>query len=404
MTDFPSPILFDDARAILQRVAMANRLPVEQLPLARCHGRVLAQDIAAPIALQPFDNSAMDGYACRHADLHEADAVTLVLVGEQFAGRALDLQVGEGECVRITTGAPMPRGADTVVIREESSVDGNAVVLRSAVRDGANVRKAGEDARPGDPVLRAGTPLNAVQVSLAASLGIERLPVSRKPTVAVFTTGDELVEPGMPLQPGEIYNSNRELLMGLLRADGLEPTAWPTLPDDPARIASMVQDAASSFDIVITCGAVSAGEKDHIPAMLQMHGAVHFWKVRMKPGMPLLAGQLGRAQFLGLPGNPVSVLATYLALGRVLIDGMQGRAARPRRFARLDAAIEKPHARREFMRGTLRCGDDGSQWIAPNDATGSHRLRAAADADALLVLAEGPQSCARGDAVEVLAY
>jgi molybdopterin molybdotransferase len=187
MTDFPSPILFDDARAILQRVAMANRLPVEQLPLARCHGRVLAQDIAAPIALQPFDNSAMDGYACRHADLHEADAVTLALVGEQFAGRALDLQVGEGECVRITTGAPMPRGADTVVIREESSVDGNAVVLRSAVRDGANVRKAGEDARPGDPVLRAGTPLNAVQVSLAASLGIERLPVSRKPTVAVFT-------------------------------------------------------------------------------------------------------------------------------------------------------------------------------------------------------------------------
>ena len=383
---------------------MANRLPVEQLPLARCHGRVLAQDIAAPIALQPFDNSAMDGYACRHADLHEADAVTLVLVGEQFAGRALDLQVGEGECVRITTGAPMPRGADTVVIREESSVDGNAVVLRSAVRDGANVRKAGEDARPGDPVLRAGTPLNAVQVSLAASLGIERLPVSRKPTVAVFTTGDELVEPGMPLQPGEIYNSNRELLMGLLRADGLEPTAWPTLPDDPARIASMLQDAASSFDIVITCGAVSAGEKDHIPAMLQMHGAVHFWKVRMKPGMPLLAGQLGRAQFLGLPGNPVSVLATYLALGRELIDGVQGRAPRPRRFARLDATIEKAHARREFMRGTLRCGDDGSQWIAPNDATGSHRLRAAADADALLVLAEGPQSCARGDAVEVLAY
>ena len=383
---------------------MANRLPVEQLPLARCHGRVLAQDIAAPIALQPFDNSAMDGYACRHADLHEADAVTLVLVGEQFAGRALDLQVGEGECVRITTGAPMPRGADTVVIREESSVDGNAVVLRSAVRDGANVRKAGEDARPGDPVLRAGTPLNAVQVSLAASLGIERLPVSRKPTVAVFTTGDELVEPGMPLQPGEIYNSNRELLMGLLRADGLEPTAWPTLPDDPARIASMLQDAASSFDIVITCGAVSAGEKDHIPAMLQMHGAVHFWKVRMKPGMPLLAGQLGRAQFLGLPGNPVSVLATYLTLGRELIDGVQGRAPRPRRFARLDATIEKAHARREFMRGTLRCGDDGSQWIAPNDATGSHRLRAAADADALLVLAEGPQSCARGDAVEVLAY
>ncbi|HWS77010.1 MAG TPA: molybdopterin molybdotransferase MoeA, partial [Thermomonas sp.] len=224
------------------------------------------------------------------------------------------------------------------------------------------------------------------------------------PTVAVFTTGDELVEPGMPLQPGEIYNSNCELLMGLLRADGLEPTAWPTLPDDPARMASMLQDAASSFDLVLTCGAVSAGEKDHIPALLQARGTVHFWKVKMKPGMPLLAGQLERAQFLGLPGNPVSVLATYLTLGRVLVDGMQGRGPRPRRHARLQAGIDKLHARREFVRGTLQCDDAGVQWITPNAATGSHRLRAAAGADVLLVLKEGPQALAAGDVVEVLTY
>lgn len=404
MTEFPTSILFDEARDILRRVAAAHRLPVEQVALPRCHGRVLAQDVVAPIALQPFDNSAMDGYACRHADLREHEAVSLALAGEQFAGRALGLRVGEGECVRITTGAPMPQGADTVVIREDVVVDGDAIAMPPGVRRGANVRKAGEDAQPGDPVLRAGISLNAVQVSLAASLGIDRLPVAAKPTVAVFTTGDELVEPGIPLRPGEIYNSNRELLMGLLRADGLEPTAWPTLPDDPSRVAAMLQDAASSFDVVITCGAVSAGEKDHIPAMLRAHGAVHFWKVRMKPGMPLLSGQLGRAQFLGLPGNPVSVLATYLTLGRVLVDGVQGRVARPRRYARLEAAIEKTHARREFVRGTLHCGDDGVQWIAANGATGSHRLRAAADADALLVLGEGAQSLARGDIVEVLAY
>ncbi|QIL20607.1 gephyrin-like molybdotransferase Glp [Thermomonas sp. HDW16] len=404
MTEFPASILFDDARAILQRVAMAQRLPVEHVALAHCHGRVLAQDIVAPIALQPFDNSAMDGYACRHADLHGQEFVQLKLVGEQFAGRALGLQVGEGECVRITTGAPMPQGADSVVIREDSSANGGAITLRAGVRLGANVRKAGEDAQPGDPVLRAGTLLNAVQVSLAASLGIDRLPVSTKPTAAVFATGDELVEPGLPLQPGEIYNSNRELLMGLLRAEGLEPMAWPSLPDDPARIAAMLQDAASSFDIVITCGAVSAGEKDHIPAMLQTHGSVHFWKVKMKPGMPLLAGQLGQAQFLGLPGNPVSVLATFLTLGRELVDGMQGRTPRPRRFARLDVAIDKSHPRREFVRGSLRCDEAGMQWIAPNAATGSHRLRAAADADALLILAEGTQSLVRGEVVEVLTY
>ena len=404
MNEFPTSILFEEAREILCKVAAAHRLPIEHVALARTHGRVLAQDIVAPIALQPFDNSAMDGFACRHADLREDDAVRLTLIGEQFAGRALGLQVGAGECVRITTGAPMPTGADTVVMREDTQVDGDAVRMPAGVRQGANVRKAGEDAQPGDLVLRAGTSLSAVHVSLAASLGIERLPVSAKPTVAVFTTGDELVEPGMPLQPGEIYNSNRELLMGLLRAEGLEPVAWPTLPDDPERIASMLQDAASSFDVVITCGAVSGGEKDHIPGMLQAHGSVHFWKVRMKPGMPLLAGRLGQAQFLGLPGNPVSVLATFLTLGRALIDGLRGRSERPRRVARLQTAIEKSHPRREFVRGTLQVDDSGTQWIAPNIATGSHRLRVAADANALLVLAEGTQSLGQGDVVEVLTY
>jgi len=404
MTDFPTSLPFDDARDLLHKVAASHRLPIEHIALARAHGRVLAEDIVAPISLQPFDNSAMDGYACRHADLRDGGEVSLRLVGEQFAGRALGLRVGEGECVRITTGAPMPSGADTVVMREDTRLDGDAVILQVGVRVGANVRRAGEDAQPGDLVLRAGMLLNAVHVSLAASLGIERLPVSAKPTVAVFTTGDELVEPGMPLQVGEIYNSNRELLMGLLRAEGLEPVAWPTLPDDPVRIASMLQDAASSFDVVITCGAVSAGDKDFIPAMLQAHGSVHFWKVRMKPGMPLLAGTLGQAQFLGLPGNPVSVLATFLTLGRTLLDGLQGRAERPRRFARLRTAIGKSHPRREFVRGTLECDDGGVQWVTPNAATGSHRLRAAADANALLVLAEGMQSLEAGDVVEVLTF
>lgn len=168
MTDFPTSLLFDDARDLLRKVAASHRLPIEHVALARAHGRVLAEDIVAPIALQPFDNSAMDGYACRHADLCEGDGVSLTLVGEQFAGRTLGLQVGEGECVRITTGAPMPAGADTVGMREDTSVNGSSISLRPGVRMGANVRKAGEDAQPGDLVLRAGTLLNAVHVSLAA--------------------------------------------------------------------------------------------------------------------------------------------------------------------------------------------------------------------------------------------
>ena len=410
MNLFPTGLSFDEATAIVTRIASGQRLPSERIALPRAHGRVLAQDVIAPICLQPFDNSAMDGYALRHADLAGDGETALRLVGEQFAGRTLGLAVGAGECVRITTGAPLPDGADTVAIKENVRLERDRVFVPSGTSAGANVRRAGEDARAGDLVLQGGCVLTATRVALAASLGIDQLAVGQRPTVAVFTTGDELVEPGLPLQPGEIYNSNRELLMGLLRADGLEPTAWPTLPDEPERVASMLRDAASSFDVVITCGAVSAGEKDHIPALLQARavegqGRVHFWKVRMKPGMPLLFGQLGQAQFLGLPGNPVSVLATYLTLGRTLLDGLQGRTEpRPRLHARLTTAMDKPHARREFVRARLEYRDDASLCVTPNIATGSHRLNVAAQSNALIVVADGPQRLGTGDVVEVLPY
>lgn len=402
---FPASIHFDEAQAIVERVAASHRLPVERLALSRTHGRVLARDVTAPIALQPFDNSAMDGYALRVDDLPANGDTALRLVGEQFAGPARALAVNRGECVRITTGAPLPEGADAIAIKEIVRVEGDHVRVPAGIARGANIRRAGEDVQAGDRVLQAGVALTPSQVALASSLGIAQLEVAQRPTVAVFTTGDELVEPGLPLQLGEIYNSNRELLMGLLRADGLEPTAWPTLPDDPQRMASMLRDAAASFDVVITCGAVSAGEKDHIPALLQSHGQVHFWKVNIKPGMPLLFGQLDRAHFLGLPGNPVSVLATWLTLGRSLIDGLQGRAQpRLQVLARLRAAIDKPHPRREFIRGRLHYGDDGVLHVTPNPATGSHRLNVAAQSDALIVVKEGPQRLDVNDVVTVIPY
>lgn len=409
MNTFPTSLLFDDALAIVRDVATRHRLETESLSLSRSHGRVLARDVVATMPSPPFDNSAMDGYALRHADVQTAET-TLRLVGEQFAGPASGIAVGEGECVRITTGAPLPAGADTVVIRENVRLVGDRVVVPGDTVAGANIRRAGEDVRIGDLVLRAGQVLTPAQVSLAASLGLASLPVSRRPTVAVFTSGDELVEPGLPLAVGEIYDSNRELLMGLLRADGLDPTAWPRLPDDARRVEIALRDAACAFDIVITCGAVSAGEKDHIPAVLaeesrQGRGQTHFWKVRMKPGMPVLFGSMDQARLLGLPGNPVSVMATYMTLGRALIDGLQGRSEpRPAWRARLRSAIDKPHPRREFIRGVLSSADDGTLQVEPDPATGSHRLRVAAESNALIVVADGPQSLAAGAIVDVLPY
>ncbi|MFP5375000.1 MAG: molybdopterin molybdotransferase MoeA, partial [Gammaproteobacteria bacterium] len=294
---FPTGIAFDEALAILRATAAGRRPAPERLALARCHGRVLADAVVAPMPLPPFDNSAMDGFALRQADL-AGQGDGLRLAGEQYAGPCAGLRVGPGECVRITTGAPLPAGADSVAVREVARVEDGRVRLPADLVPGANVRRAGEDVAAGDRVLAPGQLLTPARVALAAALGIDQLAVAPRPTVAVFTTGDELVPPGMPLQPGQIHDSNRELLLGLLRADGLEPTAWPVLPDQPARVEAMLRDAAASFDLVLTCGAVSAGEKDHIPALLQARGRVRFWKVRMKPGMPVLFGELGRAAFL----------------------------------------------------------------------------------------------------------
>lgn len=402
---FPTRIGFADAQALIARIAAEARLPVERVPLSRARGGVLAADLVSDVALPGFDNSAMDGFALRADEANAAGEAGLELAGEQFAGRSLDLELGAGQCTRITTGAPMPRGADTVLIKEDATLRDGRVSAAAPLRKGANVRYAGEDVATGDTVLRAGQVLTPVRLSLAASLGLPDLPIARRPTIAVFTTGDELRPPGQPLAPGEIHDSNRVLLQTLLLAEGYEPVAWPVLPDDPVRMAAALRDAAFSFDVVITCGGVSAGEKDHLPQLLREHGQVYFWKVRMKPGMPVLFGRLGEALVLGLPGNPVSVLATFLTLGRGLLDGLQGRGEKRETWrARLGAPIRKTHERLEFMRGDLSCDDSGQLLVTPNPAVASNRLRAAADANALIQLPEGAGEYAVGDGVTVLPY
>ncbi|OGT54848.1 MAG: molybdopterin molybdenumtransferase MoeA [Gammaproteobacteria bacterium RIFCSPHIGHO2_12_FULL_63_22] len=401
-TNFPTRISFAEAGEILERVAAASQLGIEKIALSQCLGRVLAIDVISTLALPGFDNSAMDGFALRSADA-VAGGVALLIVGEQFAGASLDLHVDAGQCVRITTGAPLPTGADAVVMKEDTVLEGDRIVVGKPIRPGQHVRRAGEDVSPGDKVLSRGQVLSPAALSLAASIGLPELDVHRRPTVAVFTSGDELKPPGQALQPGEIHDSNRVLLQTLLRADGYEPVAWPVLPDDPARIAAALTDAAFSFDVVITCGGVSAGEKDFLPAMLARLGEVYFWKVRMRPGMPVLVGRLGSAHLVCLPGNPVSVFATYLTLARRFLDRLQARATpRTRLVASLSSPLEKTHDRLEFLRGSLACNASGQLQVAPNPADGSHRLRAVADSNCLIVLPEGAARWEIGSLLEVL--
>lgn len=397
---FPTRIDFEQALTILVRAAEERRLDSERVPLQRALGRVLAADLVAALALPGFDNAAMDGFAVCGLPM---PAQGWALVGEQFAGADRALRLQPGQCLRITTGAPVPAGADAVLIKEEAREQDGRVLTDALVSAAANIRRAGEDVQPGQRVLSTGQVLTPARIGLAAALGEAELEVARRPTVAVFTTGDELRPPGQRLAPGELHDSNRPLLQALLQAEGLEPMAWPILPDDPAMLASALADAAAAFDLVITCGGVSAGEKDHLPALLQQHGRLHFWKVRMKPGMPVLLGSWNRALVLGLPGNPVSALATFIAFARPLIDALQGRAEpRPAWTARLAAAVSKRHGRREFLRGRLRADAAGQMWVDPDPVTGSHRLAAAAGADVLIDLAEGHGEFPEGAPVRCL--
>ncbi len=402
---YPQRISFSDAQTIIDDVAAANKTPIERVPLARSLNRVLAEDIIAAVALPNFDNAAMDGYALRAEDLNEYAKSGFEIIGEQFAGSPKAFVIEKGQCIRITTGAMLPEGTDTIAIKEDSTEEQASVKFHAPIKFGANIRRAGEDVAVDDNIAKAGQVLKAARISLLAAVGLHDVACTTRPTVAIFTSGDELQSPGQPLQPGQIYDSNRVLLQNLLLAEGLEPVAWPVLPDDPARIETALKDAAFSFDVVITCGGVSAGEKDYLPAFLQEHGQIHFWKVRMKPGMPLLFGQVGNTLFLGLPGNPVSVLATFLSLGRRLLDGLQGRGE-PRSLlrAQLSQSINKQHARLEFMRGDLHIDNQGTISVTPNAATGSHRLRAAAESNALIMLPEGEGTIAGGAMMRVIPY
>jgi len=397
---YPSRIGLEQALAIVAARAAQHRLPIETVPLAQAHGRVLAEEVRAPHALPPFDNSAMDGFALRGADLPALGERTFALVGDVFAGAASAPTVATGQCVRITTGAPMPPGADTVVIKENVATSGDRVTVKAGEKAGANVRAAGEDYAEGDLAFAAGTPASAADLAVLAALGIAHVPVRRLPRIAVIATGDELVPPGQPLGFGQIHESNAVMLTALARESGGCVVVQRCVRDEPQALQAVLLEAAADADLILTSGGVSAGEADHLPNVLRTIGEIHFHKVRLKPGMPTLFGQIGASLCFGLPGNPVASAVTFRLFVGFALRAMQGVSKIPKpTHARLAASLHKRHARAELTRCSLHVDGDGVRWATPHAKQGSGMLRGLVETDALALLPEGTREYAEGDIV-----
>ena len=391
--------------AALERLLAATRPleDTEQLPVRSALGRVLAVAVTSPFDVPAHTNSAMDGYALRGSDVPAAGLSTLRVVGASFAGKPFEGAVGPGEAVRIMTGAVVPEGADTVVLQEQVNASEETVEIDSRHKTGQHVRAAGEDIRAGATVLPAGRRLTAADLGLIASLGRPEVTVMRRPRVAFFSTGDELRSIGEPLGRGEIYDSNRYTLFGMLARLGVEPLDLGVVRDDPTALGVAFRRAAAMADVIITSGGVSVGEADYTKDVLGDLGEIRFWKIAMKPGRPLAFGRVGKAAFFGLPGNPVSVMVTFYQFVQPALEKLMGTT--PRRPwtlpARTTAVLKKKPGRAEFQRGLL-ARDDAGQWtVTPTGDQGSGILTSMSQANCFIVLGMDEGKVDTGTIVEV---
>lgn len=396
----PARVALEEALQIIAARTARQRLPAASIALPDALGCVLAEDVRAPGPLPPFDNSAMDGFALRGADLPPTGERSFDLVGEVFAGSTSAPRVAAGQCVRITTGAPIPPGADTVVMKEDTEVAGNQVRVKLAGRPRRFVRAAGEDYAAGDLAFTAGTRLRAAQIAVLAAFGLATVPVRRRPRIAVIATGDELVPVGATLGFGQIHASNDSMLAALASEAGAQVVAQRCVRDDPDALREALLAEAAVADIIVTSGGVSMGEADHMPNVLRAIGEVHFHKVRVKPGMPTLFGQVGACLYFGLPGNPVAAAVAFRVFVRFALRTLQAAAEVPTTGrARLGAPFEKRHARAELARCSLHVDAEGVQWATLHAKQGAGMLRGLAESSALAFMPEGERQYQRGDVV-----
>jgi molybdopterin molybdotransferase len=379
---------------------------VEEVTLPQALGRVLAADLVAPISVPPHANSAVDGYAVRFEDLSPDAETVLRLVGRAAAGHPERRKTGAGEVIRIFTGAVMPEGADTVLMQEDCRLEGDAVIVPPGIKRGANRRRAGEDVEAGAVALAAGTLLRPQEVGLAASIGCAAVPVRTRLKAALFSTGDELEEPGRSLAPGRIYDSNRYTLSALLARLGVAVTDLGILPDREADIREALRRAADSHDLIVTSGGVSVGEGDHVKSAVEAQGSLHFWRLAIKPGRPIALGQVGRIPFIGLPGNPVAAMVTFLRIVRPLVLKMAGAADRRPLMFQVRAAFEyrKKAGRREWVRVSLVPNGAGGIEARKFPREGAGILSSMVAADGLVELPEDLTRLEAGTMVDVLPF
>jgi molybdopterin molybdotransferase len=381
--------------------SIARPTEPETVPLGRALGRVAAREVAAPFDVPPADNSAVDGYAVRSADLDSRAPVALRIVGDVAAGGTFEGDVGAGEAVRIMTGAPMPTGADTVVPQELAEA-GGGVVRVSAIAAASNVRARGEDVHTGTVVVRAGVVLRPQELGLLASLGLSETSVHTRPRVAILSTGDEVVEPGCPRRAGQIYDANRFSLAGLVETAGATPIDLGIVPDVPERLRARLREAAEVGQVVLTSGGVSVGVHDLVKAVLSEIGGIDFWQVAMQPGRPLAIGRIGQAHFFGLPGNPVASMLCFQLFARPALWKLGGRhELEPAHFlAVATEPMRKKAGRREYKRGVLTFTERGWE-VTTTGPQGSGILSSLVRANCLIVLEEPREDVKLGEWVRV---
>ncbi|MBI3560191.1 MAG: molybdopterin molybdotransferase MoeA [Gammaproteobacteria bacterium] len=375
---------------------------IQDIALHEAFGRILAQDLSAPINVPPYANSAMDGYALCGSDIPASGSIPLSLVGTSWAGKPFTGRVNTGQCVRIMTGAKIPEGTDTIVMQEQAQRLEQQITISSGHQTGQHVRHPGEDIRQGSVLLPQGKKIGAAEWGLLASQGIAQLPVYQRLRVAFFSTGDELRPVGEPLQDGQIYDSNRYTLTGMLLQAGVELIDLGVIADELTAIENAMHSAAKCAEVIITTGGVSVGDADYVKQVLQQLGQVNFWRIAMKPGKPLALGKIGPALFFGLPGNPVSVMATFYQFVLPALRAMSGETARQplvlKAVAR--ARIKKVPGRTDFQRGVLT-SDNGKLFVDTTGIQASHVLSGMSRANCFIVLPRDCGNIEAGAEVEV---